>query len=416
MSDYKKILAVDLNCRSSNRFKSLVPIFQKNNINLKLIYDDNSFLKDEKISEGFSLKNINSYPSKNFLKILNSEKPDLVIVQNMHLLQMRALNRCCKFLEIPIILLEHGVTSVVGLTNSKRFDAGKALKKRYIRILKGELIFKYLSYIKYFINTKASLKSWIFLFLESISKLIGKDFYTEDWNYSAYCVYLESDKKKLILQLKNTIDKNKIHVVGNYDLNLFKMDLKSFNCYDLNIKSKTILYIDSDCVERSFYNKKILYLRYMARVNHIINKNGYNMCIKLHPNSINKKIDIELAKLDIKSISNNEFIQKLQQSKFVIGEPSSINAIACLTGIPILTPILKPFNKKRYGLIMEEYPNRIDFSDLDELANIIKFKKLKTNKSEVSNWINKYAGPLPPSHFSKRVYFVIKNVLDSKLE
>ena len=414
MSDYKKVLAVDLNCRSANRFKSLVPIFQKNNINLKLIYDDNSFLKDEKISEGFSLKNINSYPSKNFLKILNSEKPDLVIVQNMHLLQMRALNRCCKFLEIPIILLEHGVTSVVGFTNSKRFDAGKALKKRYVRILKGELILKYLSYINYFISTKASFKSWILFLIESIAKLFGKDFFTEDWNYSAYCVYLESDKKKLISQLKNTIDKNKIHVVGNYDLNLFKMDLKSFNCYDLNMKSRTVLYIDSDCVERSFYNKKLLYLKYMARVNHIINKNGFKMCIKLHPNSINKNIDIELAKLNIKSISNNQFIKKLELSKFVIGEPSSINAIACLTGIPILTPILKPFNKKRYGLIMEEYPNRIDFSDFDELENIIKFEKYKSNKSEVSYWINKYAGPLPPSHFAKRVFSVIKNVLGSR--
>ena len=192
------------------------------------------------------------------------------------------------------------------------------------------------------------------------------------------------------------------------------MDLKSFNCYDLNMKSRTVLYIDSDCVERSFYNKKLLYLKYMARVNHIINKNGYNMCIKLHPNSINKNIDIELGKLNIKSISNNQFIKKLELSKFVIGEPSSINAIACLTGIPILTPILKPFNKKRYGLIMEEYPNRIDFSDFDELENIIKFKKYKSNKSEVSYWINKYAGPLPPSHFAKRVFSVIKNVLGSR--
>ena len=207
MNDHKKILAVDFDCRSAHRFISLIPIFQKNNLSLKLIYDDNSFIEEEKILEGLLIKNINSYPSRNFLKILNIEKPDLVIVLNMNLLQIRSLNRCCKFLGIPIILLEHGVTSVVGLTNSRRFDAGKALQKRYIRI-KGELIFKYFSYIGYFISTKASCKSWIFL-LESILKLIGKDFYTEDWNYSAYCVYLESDKRKLILQLKTQLIKIK---------------------------------------------------------------------------------------------------------------------------------------------------------------------------------------------------------------
>ena len=414
MSDYKKILAVDFDSLSSHRFISLIPILKKNNFILKLIYEDKSFLEEEKIVEGLIKKNINSYPSKNFLKILNSEKPDLVIVLNMNLLRIRSLNRCCKFLGIPIILLEHGVTSVVGLTNSRRFDAGKALKKRYIRILKGELISKYISYIGYFIATKASLKSWIFLFAESFLKLIGKDFYTEDWNYSAYCVYLESDKRKLTLQLKNTIDKNKIHVVGNYDLNLFKMDLNSFNCYDSDFKTNLVLYIDSDCVERTFYNNKLFYLEYMARIKNILTKNGFKLYIKLHPNSINKEIDIELAKLNIISVSNDEFRTTLKKSKFVIGEPSSINAIACLVGIPILTPILKPFNKKRYGLLMEEYPNRIDFESFEDLGNIIKSKRLKSNKLEINNWINKFAGPLPPSHFSKRVVNVIKKVLEAQ--
>ena len=34
----KKILAVDFDCRSAHRFISLIPIFQKNNLSLKLIY------------------------------------------------------------------------------------------------------------------------------------------------------------------------------------------------------------------------------------------------------------------------------------------------------------------------------------------------------------------------------------------
>ena len=65
---------------------------------------------------------------------------------------------------------------------------------------------------------------------------------------------------------------------------------------------------------------------------------------------------------------------------------------------------------------MEEYPNRIDFANFEELGNIIKSKKIKTNKLEINKWINKFAGPLPPSHFPKRVFNVIKQVLDSKQE
>ena len=44
MNDHKKILAVDFDCRSAHRFISLKPIFQKNNLFLKLIYDDDSFI------------------------------------------------------------------------------------------------------------------------------------------------------------------------------------------------------------------------------------------------------------------------------------------------------------------------------------------------------------------------------------
>ena len=146
----------------------------------------------------------------------------------------------------------------------------------------------------------------------------------------------------------------------------------------------------------------------MARVKNILNRNGFKLYIKLHPNSINKEIDIELAKLNIISVSNDEFRTTLKKSKFVIGEPSSINAVACLIGIPILTPILKPFNKKRYGLLMEEYPNRIDFESFEDLGNIIKSKRLKSNKLEINNWIEKFAGPLPnflPLYFYRQKLF-----------
>ena len=63
---------------------------------------------------------------------------------------------------------------------------------------------------------------------------------------------------------------------------------------------------------------------------------------------------------------------------------------------------------------MEEYPNRIDFANFEELENIIKSKKFKSNKYEINKWINKFAGPLPPSDFSKRVLKVVKQVLNSK--
>ena len=410
----KKVLAIDLDYSSKHRFISLYPTFKQNNFELKVIYDDKYFFEKEKIIEGLLIKNISSYPSKDFLKILRIEKPDLVLVLNMNLLKLRSLNRCCKFLGIPIILLEHAVTSVSGMTNSKRFDAKRALLKRYQRIINGELIKDYFLFIRYFFYTKASLGDWISLLIESLGKLIGRDIKTKDWIYDAYCVFLESDKNKLIHQYQNSIDKKKVFVVGNYDLNYFNMDFKNFNSFDCKTKSRNILYIDSDCVERTFYKNSDLYFKYIKNINHVIRERGFKLFIKLHPNSLAKGLDHHLNKLNIKSLKEVDLIPFINKSKYVISEPSGLSALVCLTGITILTPILKPFNPKRYGLIIDKYPNRINFSSYTELENIIKNGIQKSNKNEISKWINEFAGPLPPSDFPKRVLDVIKVVLESK--
>lgn len=414
MKSCKKILALDLDYTSIHRFISLFPIFKENNFEFKVIYDDKFFFEKEKIIEGLLIKNISSYPSKNLLKILRIEKPDLVIVINMNLLKLRSLNRCCKFLGIPIIFLEHAVTSVSGLTNSKRFDARRALLKRYQRIINGELIKDYFLFLRYFFYTKASFKDWLLLLVESFAKLIGKDIKTKDWFYDAYCVFLESDKNKLILQYQNLIDKNKVFVVGNYDLNFFNIDLENFNSFEYKANNNYILYIDSDCVERTFYKDINLYLKYINNINEVVRRNGFKLYIKLHPNSLSKGLDHHLEKLNIRSLKKEDFIPFLKKTNYVISEPSSLTAVVCLTGTTILTPILKSFNQKRYGLIIDKYPNRINFSSFDELENIIQNNLHKSNKTKINNWIKEFAGPLPPSQFPNRVFKVIKDILESK--
>ena len=409
----KKILALDFDYNSKHRFISLLPIFKENNFEFKVIYDDKLFLEKEKIIDGLVIKNISSYPSKNLLKILRIENPDLVIVLNINLLKLRSLNRCCKFLGIPIIFLEHAVTSVSGLTNSKRFDAKRALIKRYQRIINGELIKDYFSYIRYFFRTKAVFKDWVFLLIESFGKLIGKDIKSDDWIFDAYCVFLESDKNKLILQYQNLIDKNKVYVVGNYDLSFFNIELSNFNSFDYEAISNYILYIDSDCVERTFYKNADEYFKYIKNINSIVRRNGFKLYIKLHPNSLSKGIEHHLEKLNIVSLKKEDLISFINKSKYVISEPSSLLAVIGLTGITILTPTLKPFNPKRYGLIIDKYPNRINFNSYYDLENIIKNDLHKSNKKEMSNWIKKFAGPLPPSDFPKRVFKVVKAVLES---
>ena len=411
MTKCTKILAFDLNYKANYRFVSLYKTFKDNNYELFLICDDPAFKKNNENINGLLIKNISSYSSKNYLSILNYETPSLVIVLGINNLKIRALNRCCKFLDIPIMLLEHGVTSASGLTNSKRFNSKKFILKRFKRIIKGELIKDYFFYIRYLFLTNSSLKDWILFFIESLAKLIGKDLPSKDWNYSAYCVFLDSDKLQIINQLKNKIDKSKVHVVGNYDLNLFDIATENFNSYNNNNSSKSVLYIDSDCVFRTFDGKLKLYFAYISKIKRILNKSGYKLKIKLHPNAINRGLNQKLSNYHIKTIFDKDFISELMNSKFVISEPSSLTSLVGLTGIPILTPIIKPFDKKRYGQIFDEYPNRKNFSSYAELEYFLNQKKIYSNKTKVNNWIKKYAGPLPPLEFPLRVIKVIKNII-----
>ena len=407
MSYSKNIIAFDLNYSANYRFISLLSTFRENNFDLKLICEDENFLKKQEIYNGLLIKNVKGYPSQRYLEILKIENPNLVIVLGINNLKIRALNRSCKYLGIPIIVLEHGVLSVSGLTNSKRFDSKKFLIKRYKRILKGDLLKDYFFYLKNLIYTKANLKDFAFFFIESIGKLFGKDIVSEDWKYSAYCVFLESDKNHLYLQLKNSIDKKNIYVVGNYDLNYFNMSLHNFNSHNKNNNNR-VLYLDSDSVNRSFNGSEENYLKYIFKINQIINKNGYKLFIKLHPNSFNNNLHLKLKKFNIISISDDDLIYYLSNSKFTISEPSSLSTLACLVGVPLITPIMYPFNKKRFGLMIDEYPNRINFSSFLELEKIIKNCRFNINNLETEIWINKYAGPLPPSEFPLRVFNIVK--------
>ena len=61
--------------------------------------------------------------------------------------------------------------------------------------------------------------------------------------------------------------------------------------------------------------------------------------------------------------------------------------------------------------MIDEYPNRINFHSIFELANILKEFNLEFNNKKLKDWIEKYAGPLPPSDFPKRVFEVVSKII-----
>ena len=139
-------------------------------------------------------------------------------------------------------------------------------------------------------------------------------------------------------------------------------------------------------------------------------RNGFKLRIKLHPNSLKEELNNNLFKLGIDCIDKNQFIEVLNNSRYVISEASSVTSIACLIGIPLITPTLKPFNEKKYGLMINSYPNRLSFRNFNEIEEIFNDNNIEDKKIKVQKWIDEFAGPLPPSDFSKRVFNIIKSI------
>ena len=87
-------------------------------------------------------------------------------------------------------------------------------------------------------------------------------------------------------------------------------------------------------------------------------------------------------------------------------------SIACLTGVPVITPTIKPFSSKKYGSLINSYPNRLSFNSFKEFEKIIKNNYSLGDKTlEVEKWIDEFAGPLPPSDFSKRVLNIVQSII-----
>ena len=175
MNFKKKILVVDLEYKNKNRFiplfNCLLRSFREEKFDLILFRLGNALKGQKTIIGELLIKDFSIYKTTNLLHILRTENPDLVMVINMNFLNIRSINNCCRYLKIPIIFLEHAITSNVELTNSKRHDSKKYVLNRFKRIFKEKLLKEYFHYIKYLFLTKSSIKIFILFFIESFLKL-----------------------------------------------------------------------------------------------------------------------------------------------------------------------------------------------------------------------------------------------------
>ncbi len=425
MSDPKnfKVLCFDSWTVGSYHYVRLIEEFKKNNIELMLLHLESwggQHVQTEQVIEGLRIRDISYYKNIGFSKILDLEKPNLVIFLSTETFAHRAFQRLCHFKKIPTINLYHAVVGVLP------FD-GKELHgfnltghfKNISRHFRKTVLNAIPAYILSLIQTSAELSVWIKLLKDIYFRAIGKWIFNpaSDATSTQTCVYTDVDRLNAISKYGHT--PTEVHTVGNPDLIKFGLS-EDLICSAINQNDhqiKQIVYIDSGISSHGWvFNSDRDYLNYLINCAEQVQQNGFQLAIKLKPHPAERKnyLSVELANKNIKTIENDIFIEQLLKSTACMIEPTTLGLIPTLIGLPVFLVHMPPLANVMYGEVYTTYPRAITLNKIAGLSKLLDEENSKCNVEEVKKWIENNSGPLPASDMPKRVAKVVLDLIASK--
>lgn len=418
-----KVLCFDSWTVGSYHYVRLIEEFTKHKIELMLLHLESwggQKVEIERDIDGLKTRDISFYKNQSFSKILEIEKPDVVIFLSTETFAHRAFQRLCHFKNIPTVNLYHAVVGVLPFDGKELHgfnifghfrNISKHFKKTVLKAIPA--------YIKSLIETSATSSDWSKLLKDIYYRAIGKWIFTpaSDASSTKTCVYTDVDRQ-------NAIDKyghspSDVFTVGNPDLIKFGLteDLIGVALENKDYRSKKIIYIDSGISSHGWvFNSDNDYLKYLLDCSKEINKNGYELSVKLkpHPEDRKKYLSNELIKNNINVIENDEFIQALLKSTACIIEPTTLGIIPSLMGLPLFLVQMKPLDSIVYGEVYTSYPRSIILNDMSKINSQLLEEEACCNKAEVKNWIKDNSGPLPAIEMPARVANVVLALVNNQ--
>ncbi len=419
----RKVLFFDSWKGGINNFLRLNESFDENGIDRLLIHlgswgNEEITVKEEVISR-LLVRDISYYSNSNFKKILELEKPNLVLFLSTHTFAHRAMIRHCKSQGIPTINLYHGfvrVQSVDTVQNPYKVNKFAYLKFALNRLPK--MLTKTLPcYVSSMIITKASFEEWM-VFIRNLREIVTKPSnlrVAKDSKTTLCLVYANADKQHAIKTYGFVEDE--IIDVGNPDLITFglKTDFFGFGLKSTKLESNKIIYIDTALTATGLiFANQSEFIEHLIETKKALNEQGFNLSLKPHPET-KRLYDLNLFRnsgIDI--IENEMLMQNLLQACAVIVEPSSLALIPALMGIPIILPTYGKLKKLLFGEVLISYPRAIKLSNLTQLSGQLKIEREKIDKNNFSDWVNLNAGPLPAEDMPQRVTSQILKLINEK--
>lgn len=339
-------------------------------------------IKDkEYLIDGLLLRDISYYKTKLFRKVIEREKPSIILIVNLSFVLDRAIVNVAKRKNIKIVYLAHG-----SLTNPTEFDNArdnldKEIKGNVKRIFSRKNFFGLLNYID---SKKMGEKSISFIKLmvgivKHPAQYLTLAKYDKELDVDLLLVY--ENKDKILLTEKMNFPANKIQVVGNPEINGFInlpiLEKKKF-ASSIGIQSGNyVVYLDDGLVANKIWTRGEWY-EHLTSIARILEKKQMKLVVKLHPRvnldehsvffSENKKLIIPILDVDFKNL--------LYHSEFVVSHYSSTIVYALLFYKKIIVPKWTENSKA----LMNKYPKNI----VVYCENIIKFEQ-EVENSEISN-------------------------------
>ena len=407
-----KVIYFDSWMGGIHNFIRLNEVFEKASIDRLLIHlgswGNEDVIVKEEVFNDLLVRDISYYHDSNFKKILEIEKPDLVLFLSTHTFAHRAMIRYCNFLGIPTINLYHGFVRVQAVdTNRNPYKVNKFAYLKFALSRLPKMLTKTLPcYINSLILTKAKLDEWV-LFLININEIVTKPSnlrVARDAKTTRCLVYAASDKQHAM----KTYDFIEEHVidVGNPDLISFGMQKKHFG---IGLSVKTITYKDVIYIDTALTATGLIFANQIEYIQHLINtkkeleKQGLQLIIKPHPET-KRLYDLNVFReAGIEIIENDEFVDRLLKTCAVIVEPSTLALIPALMGIPMVLPTYGKLANLLFGEVLLTYPRALQLNDLKKLFTALKLESEKFDKQACEKWFNANSGPMPPEEMPSRV-------------
>lgn len=415
----KKVIGFDNWTGGAHLFERLVTSLEVRELNLLLLHlgswgNDPNRPVEEQLGK-LPIRDISYYGKKNFLKIIDLEKPDVVIFFSVDTFAHRAFNRYCRYRGIPTLHLYHGVVRVQAVDGNKPYKIRLYSQAWFVfERLKKAITKVWPTYVASLWVTGAVAFEWWRFITDIVNLTRGKYMPVSalDARTTRCGVYTRADC--LHAEKKYGFKPEEVVAVGNPDLIMFGLESESIGSALSSSRAKNddIIYIDTGLIYTGWvFSGADDFLNHLLFTKKELEQQGKKLVMKLHPQHYRSDFPAKLSDVGIEVIQNKDFVCRLQNCAAAIVEPSTAALIPGLVGVPVLLAQYGKLAGQPYGEILTSYPRARSLTDVKDISRLLAAEMASCDPIKVAEWISENAGPLPADQMPERVADIVAEIV-----